>query len=65
MTTWCRFVKDNVTSYGLVEGERAIAVKGNPFGAHQRSASSYPLASVKLLIPVVPATFYCVLLRRH
>ena len=45
MTTWCRFVKDNVTSYGLVEGEQAIAVKGNPFGAHQRSASSYPLAS--------------------
>ena len=60
MTTWCRFEKDNVTSYGLVEDGRVIAVDGTPFGAHERIARAYPLASVKLLIPVVPPTFYCV-----
>ena len=35
MTTWCRFEKDNVTSYGLVEDGRVIAVDGTPFGDAQ------------------------------
>ena len=60
MTTWCRFEKDNVTSYGVVEDGQVIAVDGTPFGDHKRTARAYPLASVKLLIPVVPPTFYCV-----
>ena len=60
MTTWCRFEKDGQTSYGLIEGDRVIGVDGSPFGTYQRNARSYPLASVKLLIPVVPPTFYCV-----
>ena len=60
MTTWCRFEKDKQVSYGMVEGDRVIAVDGSPFGAHQRSARAYSLTSVKLLIPVVPPTFYCV-----
>ena len=60
MTTWCRFEQDNVTSYGVVEGDQVIAVDGSPFGEHQRSARAYPLKNVKLLIPVVPPTFYCV-----
>jgi 2-keto-4-pentenoate hydratase/2-oxohepta-3-ene-1,7-dioic acid hydratase in catechol pathway len=60
MTTWCRFEKDNVASYGLVEGGQVIAVDGSPFGEHTRSARAYPLSAVKLLIPVVPPTFYCV-----
>ncbi len=34
MTTWCRFEKDNKTSYGLVEGGQVIAVDGTPFGVH-------------------------------
>ena len=60
MTTWCRFEKDNVASYGLVEGDQVIAVDGSPFGEHTRSARAYPLKAVKLLIPVVPSTFFCV-----
>jgi 2-keto-4-pentenoate hydratase/2-oxohepta-3-ene-1,7-dioic acid hydratase in catechol pathway len=60
MTTWCRFGKDKQVSYGMVEGDQVIAVDGTPFGEHKRSARSFPLASVKLLIPVVPPTFYCV-----
>jgi 2-keto-4-pentenoate hydratase/2-oxohepta-3-ene-1,7-dioic acid hydratase in catechol pathway len=60
MTTWCRFEKDNVASYGVVEGGQVIAVDGSPFGQHARSARAYPLGAVKLLIPVVPPTFYCV-----
>jgi len=60
MTTWCRFEKDNVTRYGLVEGGQVTAVDGIPWGEHKRTSLAYPLASVKLAIPVVPPTFYCV-----
>jgi 2-keto-4-pentenoate hydratase/2-oxohepta-3-ene-1,7-dioic acid hydratase in catechol pathway len=60
MTTWCRFRQDNKDSYGIVEGDAVIAVDGTPFGAHQQAGPSIPLKHVKLLIPVVPPTFYCV-----
>jgi 2-keto-4-pentenoate hydratase/2-oxohepta-3-ene-1,7-dioic acid hydratase in catechol pathway len=60
MTKWCRFEKDNETSYGLVEGDKVIAVTGTPFGEHRKTQSSYPLGAVKLLVPVIPTTFYCV-----
>jgi 2-keto-4-pentenoate hydratase/2-oxohepta-3-ene-1,7-dioic acid hydratase in catechol pathway len=60
MTTWCRFRTVDRTSYGLIEGDQVIAVDGSPFGAHRRSGGPFPLKSVKLLIPVVPPTFYCV-----
>jgi 2-keto-4-pentenoate hydratase/2-oxohepta-3-ene-1,7-dioic acid hydratase in catechol pathway len=60
MATWCRFSKDNQVSYGLVEGDKVTAVDGIPWGEHKQSARAYPLKDVKLLIPVVPPTFYCV-----
>jgi 2-keto-4-pentenoate hydratase/2-oxohepta-3-ene-1,7-dioic acid hydratase in catechol pathway len=60
MATWCRFSKDSQTSYGLVEGDKVTAVDGIPWGDHKKSTRTYPLSDVKLLIPVVPPTFYCV-----
>ena len=57
---WCRFKTERGTSYGIIEGDRVIAVEGTPFGEHRRSADSHPLASVTLDIPVIPPTFYCV-----
>lgn len=60
MTTWCRFSLDGEPSFGLIEGDTVIAVTGTPWGSHQRTARKLPLASVKLLIPVEPRTFYCV-----
>ena len=60
MTTWCRFEKDSLTSYGLVEGSQVIAVEGTPFGEHSKTARAFPLGAVKLLVPVIPTTFYCV-----
>jgi 2-keto-4-pentenoate hydratase/2-oxohepta-3-ene-1,7-dioic acid hydratase in catechol pathway len=54
------FQQGHLVSYGVVEGDRVIAVDGSPFGEHRRSVRATPLASVKLLIPVVPPTFYCV-----
>ena len=60
MAVWCRFEKDGAASFGLVEGDRVVAIEGTPFGDHRHTTRTYPLAAVKLLIPVVPPTFYCV-----
>ena len=56
---WCRFqVEDNV-SYGIVEDEaRVIAVSGTPFATYTVTTTTYPLSEVKLLVPVIPPTFY-------
>ena len=60
MTTWCRFTKDDWTGFGLVDNDRVTAVDGVPWGEHRKTAHAFPLNDVKLLIPVVPSTFYCV-----
>jgi 2-keto-4-pentenoate hydratase/2-oxohepta-3-ene-1,7-dioic acid hydratase in catechol pathway len=60
MATWCRFKQDDFVGYGLVEADHVSAVDGTPWGEHKKTARAFPLKHVKLLIPVVPATFYCV-----
>ena len=60
MTTWCRFKTEAWSGYGIVEGENVRAVEGSPFGEHKITERSFPLKHVKLQIPVVPATFFCV-----
>jgi 2-keto-4-pentenoate hydratase/2-oxohepta-3-ene-1,7-dioic acid hydratase in catechol pathway len=55
---WCRFEAAGQPSFGIIEGDRVIPVTGTPFGAHERSTQSHALADVRLLVPVIPATFY-------
>ena len=57
---WCRFTVDGETSFGVVEGDRVRKADGVPWGAHTIGATTCPLASVKLEIPAVPSTFFCV-----
>ena len=57
---WCRFEKDGITSYGVVEGQSVFAIHGEPWSQHQRMEPKLPLASVKLLVPVMPPTFYAI-----
>lgn len=57
---WCRFEAGGKVSYGIVENDQVVAVDGSPFGAHKVTSVRHPLQAVKLLIPVVPPTFYCV-----
>jgi 2-keto-4-pentenoate hydratase/2-oxohepta-3-ene-1,7-dioic acid hydratase in catechol pathway len=57
---WCRFEKDGRAAYGVVEGETIAAVEGDPFFQHRRTDQRLPLASVKLLVPVMPPTFYAI-----
>ncbi len=56
---WCRFEASGKICYGIVEGDMVIAVEGSPFGGHRVTAEKLPLASVKLLVPVIPGTFFC------
>ena len=55
---WCRFQAGSNALYGIVEGDSVVAVDGSPFGDHARTSARFPLHEVKLLIPVVPPTFY-------
>ncbi len=55
---WCRFQDGDQTSYGLIEGDRVVGVDGSPFDSYTKTSASYPLHDVKLLVPVIPPTFY-------
>jgi 2-keto-4-pentenoate hydratase/2-oxohepta-3-ene-1,7-dioic acid hydratase in catechol pathway len=44
----------------MVEAGQVLPITGSPFGTYKPTGSAYPLEDVKLLIPVVPPTFYCV-----
>jgi 2-keto-4-pentenoate hydratase/2-oxohepta-3-ene-1,7-dioic acid hydratase in catechol pathway len=55
---WCRFQSGNKAAYGIIEGDNVIEVSGSPFDSYTRTSDTYPLGSVKLLVPVVPPTFY-------
>src|SRR3979411_3316574 len=57
---WLNFTADGETSWGIVEGDRVTAVSGDPFGEWQRTPHSHALAEVKIELPLVPRTFYCV-----
>ncbi len=57
---WCRFKRGSGTSFGIIEGDQVIAVEGSPFGEYRKTQDTYPFSSVKLDIPVIPSTFYCV-----
>lgn len=57
---WCRFQAGGAISYGIVEGDVVTAVRGSPFDKYEKTADKYPISSVKLEVPVMPGTFYCV-----
>jgi 2-keto-4-pentenoate hydratase/2-oxohepta-3-ene-1,7-dioic acid hydratase in catechol pathway len=55
---WCRFRSGQKVSYGLVEDDTVVEVAGTPFDGHTRTSTTHPLSAVKLLVPVIPPTFY-------
>ncbi len=55
---WVRFEADGDDRYGIVEEDTVQPVAGSPFAHWERHGGSVPLAQVKLLVPVVPRTFY-------
>jgi 2-keto-4-pentenoate hydratase/2-oxohepta-3-ene-1,7-dioic acid hydratase in catechol pathway len=55
---WARFDDNGTATFGVVEGDTIIPVRGSPFGTWERTATRRKLAEVKLLIPFEPVTFY-------
>ena len=55
---WARFDQNGTPAFGVVEGDEIIPVRGSPFDMWERTATRMPLSGVKLLVPVVPPTFY-------
>ena len=57
---WCRFQVGEKISYGIVENGQVTVVDGLPWEKHTVTATRYELAQIKILLPVIPPTFYCV-----
>src|SRR3982074_3802455 len=57
---WLKFTAAGQTSWGIVQGDKVIAVSGDPFGEWQRTQQSDGVKGVKIELPVMPRTFYCV-----
>jgi 2-keto-4-pentenoate hydratase/2-oxohepta-3-ene-1,7-dioic acid hydratase in catechol pathway len=55
---WCRFEAEGRSAHGIVEGDTVTEVTGSPFEAYARTATTRVLRQVKLLVPVIPPTFY-------
>lgn len=55
---WARFETAGTPSYGIVEGEVIIPVRGSPFSTWERTTTQHSLPDVKFLVPFEAATFY-------
>jgi 2-keto-4-pentenoate hydratase/2-oxohepta-3-ene-1,7-dioic acid hydratase in catechol pathway len=58
MMKWCRFQSGQKVAYGIIENDTVIEVTGSPFESYARTSTTSPLSAVKLLVPVIPPTFY-------
>jgi 2-keto-4-pentenoate hydratase/2-oxohepta-3-ene-1,7-dioic acid hydratase in catechol pathway len=50
-TRYCRFQAGDTIAYGIVEGEQIRRLDGDLFGKWRATDRTYPLSSVKLLVP--------------
>ena len=55
---WARFEQNGNPTYGVVEGDAIIPVRGSPFDSWERTSARLKLSDVTLLTPVEPPTFY-------
>lgn len=55
-----RFLKDDQTCYGLIEGEAVYAVEGSIFGEFRRAEKVAALSEVRLLTPCQPTKILAV-----
>jgi 2-keto-4-pentenoate hydratase/2-oxohepta-3-ene-1,7-dioic acid hydratase in catechol pathway len=55
---WCRFQSGDKPAVGIIEGNTVTEVAGSPFESYTKTSRTVPLDRAKLLVPVIPATFY-------
>jgi 2-keto-4-pentenoate hydratase/2-oxohepta-3-ene-1,7-dioic acid hydratase in catechol pathway len=51
VTRYCRFQAGDAIAYGMVEGEQIRRLDGDLYGKWKATDRTYPLSSVKLLVP--------------
>lgn len=51
---FARFQIEKTSAYGIVEGDTIHQIQGNVFGEWKKTDKSFPLKSVKLLVPTRP-----------
>jgi 2-keto-4-pentenoate hydratase/2-oxohepta-3-ene-1,7-dioic acid hydratase in catechol pathway len=57
---WLRFTANDQSSWGIVEGDQVITISGDPLSEWQRTQRKHSIADVKIGLPLMPRTFYCV-----
>jgi len=57
---WIRYSIREQSSYGILESDQILEVTGSPFQNYERTSLIHALNDVKIEIPVIPPTFYCV-----
>ncbi len=57
---WIRFSLQGRTAYGILEDDRVAEVRGDPFVGFEKTTRVHDLEAVKIEVPVVFPTFYCV-----
>lgn len=57
---WIRCSQAGKTFYGILEDDKIIPVQGDPFRGHEKSPQVLRLEDVRIEVPVIPPTFYCV-----
>jgi 2-keto-4-pentenoate hydratase/2-oxohepta-3-ene-1,7-dioic acid hydratase in catechol pathway len=57
---WIRFSGRGHRAYGILEGNRVTEVAGDPFQSWQVTPKVHALQDLKIEVPVIPPTFYCV-----
>jgi 2-keto-4-pentenoate hydratase/2-oxohepta-3-ene-1,7-dioic acid hydratase in catechol pathway len=55
---WCRVRNQEKTFFGLLEGDDLVEVDGSPFAAYKVTSRRHLVSSVRILVPVIPQTFY-------
>ncbi|HET7388621.1 MAG TPA: fumarylacetoacetate hydrolase family protein [Nocardioidaceae bacterium] len=55
----CRYDDAGAPAWGVVEDDQVFALRGDPFGGHQRGILVGELASTRLLAPCAPSKVVC------
>ena len=54
-----RFGQQERILFGLVEGDEVVELEGSPFDKYTAIRKRHALSALKVLLPCVPANFYC------
>ena len=57
---WCRFQNETKKSFGIIENDHIVPIIGDPFTNYKKSDEKIELINTKILIPIIPKTFYAV-----